>query len=244
LFFIQEPDSLTLKEKNKLTQDTYEFVWSSPKNLNFLAGQYLEWTLPHTPTDSRGNRRYFTISSSPTEENLSIGIKFYDKPSTFKKKLMSLEIGEKVTASSLSGDFTLPLEKSKKIVFIAGGIGITPFRSMVKFLVDKGEKRDAILFFCNKTEDDIVYKDLFEMAKNIGLRTIHVLGKIGSNNKDLCFKEGKLNEEMIKSEVLDFKERIFYISGPPGMVSAFETTLKKMGVSRNNIKTDFFPGYA
>ncbi|MFZ2522264.1 MAG: RnfABCDGE type electron transport complex subunit D [Minisyncoccia bacterium] len=235
---------LILKEKNKLTEDTYEFVWQTKEKINFNAGQYLEWTLAHKHPDNRGNRRYFTVSSSPTEESLSLGIKFYESPSSFKSRLVSMEVGDKIVAGGLSGDFILPDDKSKKLVFIAGGIGVTPFRSMIKYLVDKKEKRNVVMFFSNKTSKDIVYKDVFDEA--VARKILKICYVCNSKLPDDTMPEvrmGLIDENMIKSDVPDYLERMFYISGPHGMVSAFESTLSKLGVPRKNIKVDFFPGY-
>ncbi|MCX6799640.1 MAG: RnfABCDGE type electron transport complex subunit D [Candidatus Falkowbacteria bacterium] len=124
---------LKLKEKKIIANDTYEFSFLPDKKFNFTPGQYMEWTLDHSDQDDRGNRRYFTLASSPTETELKISVKFYLKSSSFKNKLLSLNAGDLIIASECAGDFTLPLDKNKKLVFMAGGIGITPFRSMLKY---------------------------------------------------------------------------------------------------------------
>jgi ferredoxin-NADP reductase/Na+-translocating ferredoxin:NAD+ oxidoreductase RnfD subunit len=235
---------LTLIKKNQLTKDIYEFFFKSEERLDYKPGQYLEWTLGHKSPDIRGNRRYFTIASSPTEEEIKLGVKFYDNSSSFKKKLMGMNEGETIVASQLSGEFILPVDTNKKLVFIAGGIGVTPFRSMVKYLVDKKEKRDVVLFFSNRTPADIVYKDLFDQAeREIGLKTIYAVNDLAGASLDNNMRVGFVTEEMIKKEVPDYADRIFYISGPHVMITAFESTLSKMGVKASNIKTDFFPGF-
>ncbi len=239
---------LELKEKNKLSADVYEFVWkilnSDSNRLQFKAGQYLEWTLGHDKPDLRGNRRYFTIASSPTEEGVRLGVKFYPNSSSFKNKLVSLQPGSQIIASQLAGDFTLPQDTSKKLVFIAGGIGITPFRAMVKSMIDNQEKREVTLFFSNKTVHDVVYKEYFDEAeRSFGMKTVYVVNDATDQNQLPLAKVGMINSEMIMNEVPDYKERMFYISGTHGMVTAFEDQLKKMGVPRNQIKIDFFPGF-
>ena len=118
---------LTLIEKNEIVAGTLEFVFTPDKPLTFRPGQYLEWTLGHTPSDDRGNRRYFTIASSPTESTVRLGVRISESKSTFKRALKDMQIGDVVSASSLAGDFVLPEDAKKKLVFIAGGIGITPF---------------------------------------------------------------------------------------------------------------------
>lgn len=224
---------LSLKEKVQLASNIYDFVFGK-QNLAFLPGQYLEWTLGHENPDSRGNRRYFTIASSPSENEIKIGVRFNENSSSFKKALLALGNGEKIVASQLSGEFTLPKDKSKKLTFIAGGIGITPFRSMIKYLLDCGEKRDIILFYSVKNEGDLVYQDIFDRAKReLGIKVIYIVTD----------QKGLLDETMIRAQAPDYKKRIFYLSGPRSMVEAFQTVLSKMGVGGNQIKVDFFPGY-
>lgn len=222
---------LKLKEKIQIAPDIYDFIFERSSIFVYSPGQYMEWTLGFSNPDTRGNRRYFTLAASPTEENLRLGVRFSSNGSSFKKALLDLPKDGQIVASQLSGEFTLSKDVSKKLVFLAGGIGITPFRSMVKYLMDTQEKRNIILFYSNKTEEDIVYKDIFEKANKVGVQTMYVVTD----------KMGYIDEKMIREKVPDFKDRIFYISGPHSMVDAFEKTLKDMGVK--NIKVDFFPGY-
>lgn len=231
---------LKLKEKNQIAPDIYDFIFErsskneTGKNFVYAPGQYMEWTLAHKNPDSRGVRRYFTIASSPTESNLRIGVKFYPNGSSFKKSLLAQNPGSEILAGQLSGEFILPKDPDKKLCFIAGGIGITPYRSIIKFLLDTDKRRDIILFYSNKTEEEIVYKDFFERARQrMGIKTVYVVTE----------KMGYINGGMIRKEAPDFKNRIFYISGPHSMVDTFEKTLKGMGVSGQQIKVDFFPGY-
>jgi ferredoxin-NADP reductase len=224
---------LKLKHKRKLTEDIYDFVFELPKRLDFKPGQYMEWTLEHKNPDARGNRRYFTLASSPTEDVAIIGVKYYKNSSSFKRRMFEMKTGDEIVAGQRAGDFTLPNDPAEKLVFIAGGIGITPFRSMIKYLIDIKEERDIVLFYSNRSEKEIVYRDVFDNAKNLGVKVVYV------NTNTM----GRLSSEMIVKEVPDFKERVFYLSGPHAMVVAFEDTLHQMGVERAHIKTDFFPGY-
>lgn len=224
---------LKLKEKKELTKDVVAFKFESWGGQTFKAGQYFEWTLAHPNPDSRGVRRYFTIASSPSEDFIMLVSKFYEMPSTYKQALHKMEPGQNIVISQLQGEFTLPDDKNKKLVFIAGGIGITPFRSMVKYLIDKDEKRDMVLLYSNKTQADIVFKDILDEGKKVGLRTVYV-------NTD---KDGFIDEKLIRKEVPDFASRMFYVSGPEPMVEAFGKMLRGMGLDKTNIKRDFFPGY-
>lgn len=236
---------VALREKITVAKETFDFVFTPNKALAYLPGQYIEWTLPEKKTDSRGNRRYFTLASSPTESDLRIGVKFYPQPSAFKNSLNQLKIGDKMMAGNLAGDFTLPKDPTKKLVFIAGGIGVTPFRSMIKYLVDKNDKRIITMFYSNKTRDEIAYVDVFNSAaQKLGIQTIYTLSDLPTIPADWKGERGFVTKEMIQKYVPDFKERTFYLSGPHGMVAAFEKTLDQMGVPRIQIKTDYFPGFA
>lgn len=224
---------LTLKQKQEVAYDTVNFIFESDKKLRFQPGQYLEWTLGHGNIDKRGNRRFFTVASSPTENNVILGTKFYPNPSSFKKSLRELPPGAKMNASQLSGDFVMPEDKNRKLAFLAGGIGITPFRSMIKYLLDKNEKRDIVVLYSNKTEADVAYKDILDEAQNkLGIKTVYVITD----------KTGFVTGGTIKTEVPDFSERAFYVSGSHSMVTAFEKMLQGLGISKSQIKTDFFPG--
>jgi len=222
---------LTLKEKKLVSKDTYEFSFTSDAAFTFHPGQYLEWTIPEQHADNRGNRRFFTIASSPTEDQVKLGVKFYQPSSAFKEALLALPEGYQIAAGQLGGDFTLPKNPEKKLVFIAGGIGVTPFRSMIKYLLDKKEKRDVTLIYCVKTEDEIAYRDIFDLAeREVGLRVIYLVGNF-------------LTDEFIRKEVPGFADSVFYMSGPNVMVENYKDLLRKMGIRRSAIMTDYFPGF-
>lgn len=246
-YLVSPKKRLTLKLKRavQITPDTAEFVFQPDMPLSFKPGQYLEWTLGHKKSDSRGNRRYFTIASSPTETELLLGVKFYPSPSSFKKALAYLDDGGTLIASQLSGDFVLPRNKKKKLVFIAGGIGVTPFRSMIKYLLDTKQKRDIILVYANKTEGDIVYKNIFNLAaQTLGLKVIYVINELKDKTKPWNGRIGYVDEKLIREEIKDFHERTFYISGSHSMVDSMVDAIKNLGLGPNRIKTDFFPGFA
>ncbi|OHA17577.1 MAG: hypothetical protein A3H57_00870 [Candidatus Taylorbacteria bacterium RIFCSPLOWO2_02_FULL_43_11] len=232
---------LTLKEKVAISKSTRELVFDSDKVINFKPGQYLEWNLNGNGADDRGNRRFFTIASSPTEKFIRLGVKFYERPSTFKSSLFLLKPGDKIFAGELSGDFILPSEK-KKLAFVAGGIGITPFRSMLKYMSDTGQKWDVVLFYSNKTKDDIAYEEeINRYEKSVGVKVVHVLSF--PHIAPLFIAErGPLDEEMIIKHCSDYRERIFYVSGPQAMVQSIKRKLIKMQLQLKQIKTDYFPG--
>jgi ferredoxin-NADP reductase len=233
---------MTFLEKRKIGEDIYEFVFAPNRKLNFRPGQYLEWTYDHSKPDLRGNRRYFTIASSPTEENVRLGVKFYPEASSFKKSLQEITSGQKLMAGQLAGDFTLPKNPKKKLIFIAGGIGITPYRSMLKYLLDKNEKRPITMFLSCKSEFEIVYREILSEADTkLGIKTIYTLTQ--DIPQDWGGERGRVSPEMIKKYVADFQDRSYYISGTHSMVTGTEKMLRAMGIPKKQIITDFFPGF-
>ena len=237
--------TLKLKEIRQLAPDTYDFIFLPDQRMKYRPGQYMEWTLSHKWPDSRGVRRYFTLASSPTERELSLGVKFYDKGSSFKKKLLGMQVGDTIVASGLAGDFVLPKDTKKKLVFIAGGIGITPFRSMVQYMIDKKEARDVVLLYSNKRIQDIAYEDVFDIAeRTLGMKTLYAVTDPDADMPALPNVTRTIDARTISENIPDYRERTFYLSGPHGMVTAFESVLQSMGVKESQIKVDFFPGFA
>jgi glycine betaine catabolism B len=234
---------LTLERIEKKAQGAYDYVFRSNRKLAFEPGQYLDWTMGLRSPDNRGNRRSFTIASAPTEGEVRLGVKFYPNPSAFKQGLLHMKPGQVIFAGQLAGEFTLPKNVNQKLAFIAGGIGVTPFRSMVHDLVDRGEPRDIVMFYGNNKVDEIAYQDVFDVAeKSIGLRTVYAVAEAGADPGN--FHVGFIDKSLIARMAPDFKERMFYLSGPRAMVVKFESVLRELGIAHTHIKTDFFPGFA
>jgi glycine betaine catabolism B len=235
---------LILSEAKKLAPNIYGFSFTPDHKLSFLPGQYLEWTLPHKNPDSRGNRRFFTIASSPTENDLKLGVKIIQESSSFKKALTEKKVGENISAGLLGGDFTLPKDQNEKLVFIAGGIGITPFRSMIQYIIDTKQKRDITLFYAVADHREFVYKEIFDQAgySNL-LKTIYVITHPENAPATWHGEKGRITPEMIKNQVPDYDKRRFYLSGPNAMVQAYKELLAELGIPKNKIVTDYFPGF-
>jgi ferredoxin-NADP reductase/Na+-translocating ferredoxin:NAD+ oxidoreductase RnfD subunit len=234
---------LQLKAKVHLGADLWDFIFVPNQKLSYAPGQYMEWTLAHP--DPRGNRRFFTLASSPTENSLRLGVRFPPDPSSFKEAMLGMNEDTLITAAQLAGDFTLPHNRKRQIVLIAGGIGITPYRSMIKYLLDKNESHPITLFYAARTAADFVYRDVFEQARQkLGIQTVYTLTDTNNLPPAWQGKAGRISAAMIKSEVPDYSHALFYLSGPNGMVEDFERILLNMGVNPRHIKKDYFPGFA
>ena len=218
----------TVKEGDGL----YSFVFDYHGVFDFKPGQYMEWTLPLHHTDQRGNRRYLTLSSSPTENQLMFTVRMPAKASHFKQALAAFKPDDKILASHLGGSFTLPADTTRKLGFIAGGIGVTPFRSMIKYDIDKQQNRPISLLYGANQASEFAFTELFNEASRYGVET-----KYFETSKRL------IDGQVITAAMPDFKERLFYISGPFGFVKAVCESLLDLGVSLKDIRSDYFPGY-
>jgi len=205
--------------------------------LNFKAGQFLLVKLKDDPP----LQKYLSISSSPTEKYY---LEFTKKltESDFSKTLDNLKTGDQVTIQYPFGKFVLD-ESSPKIAFLSGGIGITPIRSICKYIVDKNLGSDIVLVYANRSVRDVIFKDDFDamMKSYPALRVAHVLCETESGFK--C-SVGRINAGVIKNEIPDYQERKFYLCGPPQMVEAMHKLLtEELGVSLKMIVTENFQGY-
>jgi ferredoxin-NADP reductase len=230
-YAIEPNRRLPLKFTRKVSEAAgiESFAFSGKAGFKYTAGQYMEWTLSQHESDFRGNRRYLTISSSPTEEELMFTLRMPEKASAFKRTMENFKKGDIILADGLAGEFTLPKSEKQKLAFLAGGVGITPFRSMIKYTLDFKQERDIHLLYSANSDHEFAFKDLFTEAKDAGVETTYTTSPI--------------DRERLASSIPDHKERLFYISGPYGFVHAMEKNLLELEVPAPQIKTDYFPGY-
>lgn len=216
-----------LVKKEKAAENTYTF-WLKPEHkLTYIPGQYIELALNIKKIDKRGNKRFFTLSSSPTEENIAITTRLEGYSSSFKKTLSGMKAGNLVDISPPSGDFVLPKDDSQPLVFIAAGIGITPFRSILKFLIDTNQKRNIKLIYGETSVKKLCFKSLIDQS---GVEFHPVVGT-------------RMTSEIVMPLTKDLKDPAYFISGPEKMVENLEKALVKSGVNRLQIRCDYFHNY-
>jgi ferredoxin-NADP reductase len=237
---------LRLAERRPLSGETEEFVFRQEHPVRFQPGQYLEWTLPHDHPDDRGDRRFFTISSPPGDDALAIGVEFKARSSSFKKRLKAMGPGGRIAAGHLAGDFVMPRDPQQKLAFVAGGIGVTPFVSMIRDLLQRGEKRDIVVLVTNRYETGAAYRDVFERALGeLGVRTVFTLtGPAETLPAGWTGRIGRIDEMFLQEEIPDYQERVFYICGSQRLVSGIKEVLGRLGVERGSVRSDYFPGLA
>lgn len=219
---------LTLIKTQPEAANITTFMWQPEKPVKYIAGQFIQMTLPHDNPDNRGIKRWFTLSSSPTDKYLTNTTKFAgDNSSSFKKALFALEPGDTVEINDPEGDFTLPDDPNLKLVFIAGGIGTTPYHSMTKWLADKGQKRSIKLVYAAQSEDEIAFKGLWQ---SYGVELKPYVNK-------------RLTIVALMKEIGNPAGKLVYVSGPEPMVEALTDSLISAGLPKDQLKSDYFPGY-
>ncbi|MDL2342030.1 MAG: FAD-dependent oxidoreductase [Patescibacteria group bacterium] len=223
-------------EDNTPSCRTFYFTPEQP--FAYTAGQFIELTLPHDNPDKRGIKRWFTLSSSPPQARLSITTKFAaNGGSSFKAALQELKPGTQLTMSSPMGDFVLPKMIQTPLVFVAGGIGITPFLSMFKWLKDTGEQRPIRFLQAVSNEDEIGFQDVLDGARQ------HATIVVSQPSAAWGGERGHLSADLILGLEPPTKDSLFYISGPETLVETLATDLAAAGLDKHQIVGDYFPNY-
>jgi ferredoxin-NADP reductase len=212
--------------------------WFRPeRSLDYTAGQYTELLLPHTNQDSRGMKRWFTLSSSPGREFVSITTRQMSHGSTFKKALFELQPGAELSMTEPMGDFVLPLDPTIPLIFVAGGIGITPFHSMLSWLANHNDLRTIAFVYAVHNEGEIILQRAFEQAN------IHPTIIVSDPSDAWGGERGHLNAEMVLALAKPADNALIYMSGPEEMVEALKKDMLRCGVDQRQLITDLFLGY-
>lgn len=222
---------LKLKFKKPEAHGVFSFGLEPEAPLHWEPGQYLHYILPHANADERGTGRWFTISSAPYEKDVVITTRFTDKGSSFKDALGQLEIGQQIESDDGPKGFFLLQPWASRHIFIAGGIGVTPYRSMLLQLDHDNRPIPVDLLYANKDAEFVFDQDLTSLAK-----------------KHSEFKIKKfIGDQRIQKEDLECYSQddstMFYLSGPRPMVESYQHMLVKLGTGEKRILTDYFPGY-
>jgi ferredoxin-NADP reductase len=227
---------LTYVGKTRLTPTSWELEFAPRHPVRFAPGQYLELTLPHRRTDSRGWRRVFSIASAPGG-NLRFGIRVPQSPSTFKRALLELEPGTRVAATSVGGDFVLPAGESP-LLLVAGGIGITPFIAHLESLA--GSRRDVVVVYAIGTPDDLAYAPTLARA-GCAVTVVCAERPAKLPTGFAWVPSARLDAEQLLAAVPDARSRHTFLSGSPAMVGSLRRALRRAGV--RFVHTDVFFGY-
>lgn len=235
-----EKFELNFLKKEQLNKKTYTFYFFRPKKFKFNPGQYIKIYLNISNPDERGSSRYFTISSSPLDkEFLTITTRIIK--SSFKLKLANLKPGETINIFGPLGYFDFDIKDKKQQVFLAGGIGITPFNTILKYVNYKkiNSKITLIVSFSNE-EEVIFYEELKNIeSNNSNLKIIYTL----TNGVSKMFEKGRIDEDKIMKYVSGFKKTKYFVVGSETFEFSIYEMLKEMGIKEEKIFKENFPGY-
>jgi glycine betaine catabolism B len=259
----QPPSEIELLEKIKVDgTDIMSFKFSKQSNelqgrqeaalSDYTAGQFAFFDIGGVNSDPKGPIRHFTISSSPTEDFIMFTTRIRDSP--YKKRLSELKEGAKVKVRGPEGQFVLHDDYSKPAVFLSGGIGVTPFRSMIKSVIDKQLPLKIIMFDSNRDSDNILFKKEFDEWIKLS-KDLKIIYTVSEDKHDIDQsyvnngwkgEYGRINKAMILKYLDDtlLNNSIFYICGPPGMLKAMQSLLQgELEISKEKIKMEEFTGY-
>ncbi len=256
---------LTLIKKDKVEgTDVMSFKFSNQNDqvqdkplIDYTAGQFAFFDIGEVYNDPKGPIRHFTISSSPTENFIMFSTRIRDSP--YKKRLSTLERGAKVKVRGPEGKFVLHEDYSKPAVFLSGGIGVTPFRTMIKYATDKQLPVKIIMFDSNRNQDNILFKKEFDdwASINKNLKIIYTISEKDQHDQSSSSslsrasywkgEYGRIDKAMILKHIEDnniLNNSIFYICGPPGMLKAMQILLQEeLEIPKERIKIEEFTGY-
>jgi glycine betaine catabolism B len=227
-----------VKEIIQRANDVSSFRFSRPSELSYKPGQYMLVTIK---SGEKELMHPFSFSTSPTEKDY---IEFTKKftPNEYSTVLKSFKPGDLVRIDAPYGKFTFEGEYPK-IALLTGGIGITPFRSIIKYCTDMHLNTNIALFYGCRTPGDIAFKNEFEdlETRNRNLKLIFTVNEPNSTWKNSV---GNITTDMLKKEIPDFKDRVFYACGPPGMVQAMTNLMKELDLLETQLKLESFAGYS
>lgn len=235
---------VALVSKIEVAEGTLVFSVEKPAGFSFKAGQAAELSLVDPPeTDDEGNFRTFSIVSAPSEATLTFATRLRD--TAFKRVLRGLPLGAPVGLDGPFGSFTLHANRAKRAVFLAGGIGITPFESMIRDATERADSRSLYLFYSNRRPEDSAFLDDLAAvgARNRQFHLIATMTEMEKSGVAWDGERGFIDAAMLRRHLPALNGPIYYIAGPPAMVAAMRDMLVKAEVDEDDIRTEDFGGY-
>ncbi|MGH9699004.1 MAG: ferredoxin--NADP reductase [Candidatus Acidiferrales bacterium] len=236
--------STQLKNREEVAQGTMAFHLEKPSGFEFKPGQYLDVSLVDPPPmDAEGAIRTFSIASAPYENELVVATRMRD--TSFKRELAKLPLGTQFKLEGPSGSFTLHKNTAKPAVLLAGGIGITPFRSMVRQAASEKLSQKLYLFYSNRRPEDAAFLDELQSLSQAAPNFIFTpsMSEMGKSSRHWAGEQGFIDRAMITKYCPALDGPIFYVAGPPAMVSAMQQMLAQAGVNEDDVRTEEFGGY-
>jgi ferredoxin-NADP reductase len=236
--------NVALRRREEVAERTMAFHFEKPSGFTFKPGQTIDLTLIDPPeTDAEGNIRTFSLASAPADEDLTIATRMRD--TAFKRVLKTMAFGSLVQLEGPMGSFTLHNNASKPGVFLAGGIGITPFRSMLRQAAQDQPPHTLYLFYANNRPEDAAFlEELTRLpGSNPRIHIVPTMSEMARSTRTWQGATGFIDENLLRANVSNLQGPIYYIAGPPGMVTAMRDMLTKAQVDEDDIRTEEFAGY-
>lgn len=234
--------NVKLLKKEMIAKDTMAVFFEKPAGMDYRAGQFADYTLLNPPeTDDEGNTRGFSFITAPFEENIGAATRLRD--TAFKRVLRNLEPGSEIRFDGPYGDFRLHKTETTPAVFLIGGIGVTPIRSMIAQATHDKTAHKLTLMHANRAPIDAPFAADFERFARENPNLTYIPVATADATKDWGGERGHIDAAMIRRHVPDLSAPIFYLSGPQGMVKAMRALLIQMKVNEDNIRTEEFSGY-
>ena len=234
----------TLLRKEEIAKGTMAFHFEKPGGFAFKAGQFGDFTLINpAETDTEGNTRGFSLASAPYEDTLMFATRMRD--TAFKRALKRMEVGTEISLDAPYGSFTLHNNPRLSAVFLTGGIGVTPVRSIVLQAAHDNLPHQIFLFDSNRKPEDAAFLNALMGAevKNPNYAFVGTMTEMEKSSQKWVGETGYITKPMLVKYIGDLTLPIYYIAGPAAMVTAMRKTLNEAGVDDDNIRTEEFSGY-
>lgn len=235
---------VTLKKRQEVAKGTMAFYFDRPDAFTFKAGQFIDLSLPHLPaSDPQDHTRAFTLASAPSEQQLMIATRLRDTP--FKRMLRELPLGATIDMEGPFGQFTLPENDSRTLVFLAGGIGITPFRSMLVEAAHNKLPHRLMLLYSNHRPEDAAFLDELQtlQQENHNYTCIGTMTRPTVGGKTWKGETGRIDQGMLRKYLKEMETAMYYVVGPPVMVTGLRKMLESAGIRKTSIRFEEFVGY-
>lgn len=231
-----------LSDRKEVAEGTMAFWFDVPRGFTFKPGQFADFTLPDPPcTDEKGNTRAFSFASSPNEKRVMIATRM--RPSAFKENLKQAPLGAELEVVGPMGVLTLHDDPARPAVFLTGGIGITPVRSIVAHATEERLPHRLVVLYSNRTVASTAFLEDFQRWARENPRLTFIPTITDEQPPGWSGELGPIDAAMVKSYVPDPQEAIYYIVGPPGMVEAMKGLAQALDVPSERVRTEDFAGY-
>ena len=243
---VATPSTVTssLQSRQEVAEGTMAFRFDKPPGWMFTAGQFLDMTLLNpAETDAEGDTRTFSIASGPDEATLMVATRMRD--TAFKRVLKTMPIGTAVKIEGPSGDLTLQNDATRPAVLLAGGIGITPFRSMLVQAAHQKLPHRLFLFYSNRRPEDAPFLEELQalQKENPRYTLIPSMSEVATSHRPWTGETGLIDQAMLSRYLSGTVSPLYYIAGPPKMVKDLHAMLNKQSVGDNDIYAEEFSGY-